>query len=213
LRNALDADWPDELARVGMAGIGTNVAFVRTQVVTDPPWSSTALPARVTIEGKEQPFSDFFQDCIKAVHAQLSEAFMDTSRDVVKSMADLKKARYEQDVVITTKKLTTLQSTAGEHHALVPMSCHAVVTAMVLEVPVERRLYGLAQLGVTEGVIRRDDRTEFRVTAVQVPGKELSPHFERVDRPRPESQLRKPKPPTSTRTTRPRGVKPKKSKE
>ena len=189
LRHALDADWPAELARIGMAGIGTNVAFVRTRLVTDPPWSSTAPPGRVSVDGKEQTFPDFFQDCIKAARSQLSQAFMDAGRDVVKTMGDLKKARYEQEVMITANKPTTFQSAAGEQHRLVSMTCNAVVTAMVVDVPVERQLYGAAKVGVSSGVIVRDDGIKFRVLAIQVPGREVTPHIDRI-----ETNRRKPRP-------------------
>jgi hypothetical protein len=200
LRQALDADWPAELARVGMAGIGTNVAFARTRLVTEPPWSSAALPVRVSVDGNEQTFPEFFQDCIKAAHSQLSRAFMDAGRDVVKTVGDLKRARYEQEVVITANKPTTFQSATGEQHRLMSMTCHAVVTAMVVDVPVERQLYGPAKIGVSSGVIQRDDGTKFRVTAVQVPGREVSPHIERVETNRREARPRKTAEPRTRRT-------------
>jgi hypothetical protein len=189
LRQALDADWPAELTRVGMATIGTTVSVERIRILTDPPWSSAQPPTHVTSDAKEQTFPEYFQDCIKLAHPELSRAFMKASQEVVKTVEDLKKGRYRGKFVVTAKNPTTFQSATGGQHRFVSMTCHAVVGATVVDVPVERRLYGAAQVGVSSGMVRRNDGTEFRLTAVQVPGKDVSPYVERV-----ETNQRKPRP-------------------
>ena len=89
----------------------------------------------------------------------------------------MKKVRYENDITLTPNKPTIFVSSNGTEHRLISMICHALVTAKVMNVPVEkaiRRCEGWCE----RRDIRREDGTEFHITAVQVPGKDISAAFE-----------------------------------
>lgn len=171
LKDALEADWPSELRRLGIGRFAMSMCFTRYGMITDPPWG-TSPPIAVTVgAGEPVSLTSFFQD----IHNQLRPIIADSIlEELVRNKTKLTEVpeKLERMARIEPANLVAL-SDDGMRANVLSLTLWAEVKLVFDEVPVRRQLYG--GVGVTSGEIEVPDLGQaFRVTVVQGPGREIS---------------------------------------
>jgi hypothetical protein len=178
LKTALETDWPSTLARVGIAGI--SIAPQRLQVletVIEPPWEYPEPPKVIRADGTEQTWDVFVRSLFPFVQAQLSEWVGSEVLPNAKTLDDIART-VGHDLFVTPDAPVVLLARNHARHALRRMKVHVQTEISSIPMPVERALYD--EVGVSSSVIPVTGGRQFRVIAVQAPGKDVTSLVEEV---------------------------------
>jgi len=167
----LETDWPAELMQLGMGHVTMNFRIARCAVDTEPPCGAAPPTAISTGVGYEVPIEVFLEQHKEQVMKFAVESYFGQLIKEKKGVADL--AGAVECALILESPDSFILDDCHQRMKLLRLTLFTEMSLSFADVEVRRQLYGA--VGITSGRIDvPETNSEFRITTVQAPGKELA---------------------------------------